>query len=113
LKAALAELQQETLPGRIGRFNRAAALVRTGLESLGLELLLPASLRSNTLTAINLPAGVTYAQLHDRLRRDGFVIYAGQGPLAATLFRVATMGDVSEADYRRFLEALGRALGRG
>lgn len=35
-----------------------------------------------------------------------------QGPLAAMLFRIATMGDVSEADYRRFLRALEGCVAR-
>jgi 2-aminoethylphosphonate-pyruvate transaminase len=112
LREALDELGEETVAGRIARYARAAALVRRGLESFGLTLLLPPGLRSNTLTAIGLPPSTTYRELHDELRREGFVIYAGQGALAATLFRVATMGDVSEEDYRRFLGALGDVLAR-
>ena len=112
LREALDELGEETVAGRIARYGRASAIVRDGLESLGLTLLLPASLRSNTLTAILLPAGTSYRELHDELRRQGFVIYAGQGALAATLFRVATMGDVSADDYRRFVGALGSVIAR-
>jgi 2-aminoethylphosphonate-pyruvate transaminase len=111
LRAALEELGDETVSGRIARYARAAALVRAGMEALGLRLLLPESLRSNTLTAVRLPSGVDYSRLHDALKARGFVIYAGQGALAATLFRVATMGDVTEADYRRFVDALGATLG--
>jgi 2-aminoethylphosphonate-pyruvate transaminase len=80
--------------------------VRDGLVSLGFELVLPPPVRSTTITAVMLPDGVAYPALHDALKAQGFVIYAGQGPLAATLFRIATMGDVGEADYRRFIEAL-------
>lgn len=107
LLAALDELREETVAGRVARYARASAIVRSGLEGLGLELLLPASHRSNTLTAVTLPPSVGYPALHDALKREGFVIYAGQGALASTLFRVATMGEVSEADYRRFVQALG------
>jgi 2-aminoethylphosphonate-pyruvate transaminase len=110
LRAALEELDEETVAGRIARYGRASAIVRTGLEALGLRLVLPPALRSNTLTAIGLPRGTSYRDLHDALRAQGFVIYAGQGALAATLFRVAAMGDVSEADYRRFVAALGAAV---
>jgi 2-aminoethylphosphonate-pyruvate transaminase len=108
--AALDELGDETVAGRIARYARASAIVRAGLESLGLSLLLPPSHRSNTLTAVSLPAGVSYAALHDALKREGFVIYAGQGALAATLFRVATMGEVAAADYVRFVDAIGRIV---
>jgi 2-aminoethylphosphonate-pyruvate transaminase len=109
LLAALDELARETLPARLARFARGSAMVRAGLEDLGFELLLPPALRSNTLTAAKLPKHITYGELHDRLKEHGFVIYAGQGPLAGSLFRVAVMGDVPESEYRRFLDALGSA----
>jgi 2-aminoethylphosphonate-pyruvate transaminase len=112
LRAALDELVDETVDGRVARYGRAATIVRDGVGALGLDLLLPAALRSTTLTAIALPRYVGYPALHDALKRDGFVIYAGQGPLAATLFRVATMGDVREDEYRRFVHCLGVAIGR-
>lgn len=112
LRAALGELAKETVAGRMARYGRASAIVREGLEALGFTLLLPPSLRSTTMTAVALPRDVTYRELHDALRQEGFVIYAGQGPLAAALFRVATMGDVSESDYRRFVQALGVSVAR-
>jgi 2-aminoethylphosphonate-pyruvate transaminase len=112
LRAALDELIDETVDGRVARYGRAAAIVRDGVAALGLDLLLPPALRSTTLTAIALPRQLGYPALHDALKQDGFVIYAGQGPLAATLFRVATMGDVREEDYRRFVHCLEAAIGR-
>jgi 2-aminoethylphosphonate-pyruvate transaminase len=112
LRAALDELIEETVDGRVARYGRAAAIVRNGVAALGLDLLLPPRLRSTTLTAIALPRHLGYPALHDALKRDGFVIYAGQGPLAATLFRVATMGDVREDEYRRFVQCLGVAIAR-
>jgi 2-aminoethylphosphonate-pyruvate transaminase len=108
---ALDELRDETVAARISRYRKASAIVRDGLEARGFELLLPAELRSNTLTAVRLPPGADYQALHDRLKREGFVIYAGQGRMAASIFRVATMGDVTGADYLRFLDVLGRAGG--
>lgn len=110
LRAALDELCEETVDGRIARYGRASAIIRRGLTGLGLDLLLPEALRSTTMTAVRLPPGVSYAHLHDALKRSGFVIYAGQGPLAALVFRVAAMGDVAEADYRRFVATLGSVL---
>lgn len=106
LRAALEELRDESVAARVARYGRAAAIVRDGLASLGFELVLAPPLRSTTITAVKLPDGVGYPALHDALKAQGFVIYAGQGPLAATIFRVATMGDVGEADYRRFVEAM-------
>ena len=110
LLAALDELLDETLSRRIARYRRAAAIVRDGLTSAGIGLLLPESLRSNTLTAALLPDGISYQALHDVLKREGFVIYAGQGELAETGFRVANMGHVDEREFHRFAQVLGAAV---
>jgi 2-aminoethylphosphonate-pyruvate transaminase len=69
-------------------------------------------LRSNTITSLRLPPGVTYAQLHDGLKARGFVIYEGQGWFAREAFRVANMGALGRADFERFVGALGEVLGR-
>ena len=110
LHEALDELCLETVSERIARYGRASAIVRRGLANLGFELLLAEPLRSTTLTSVKLPLGVSYERLHDALKRSGFVIYAGQGPLASFIFRVAAMGDVAEADYRRFIATLGAVM---
>ncbi len=109
---ALAELLEETVPARIARYAGIAALLREGFDRLGLSFLLPPPLRGNTITALELPRGVSYAQLHDQLKAHGFVIYAGQGALAPRIFRVANMGDVSPDDYRGFLSVLEAIIHR-
>lgn len=112
LDEALAELLEEGVAARIRRYAAAAALLRAGFERLGLECALPPEHRSNTITALRLPAGRRYADLHDGLKARGFVVYEGQGPLARELFRVANMGAISTADFERFLDALAAVLGR-
>ncbi len=110
LDEALAELRDEGVQNRISRYRTAAALLREGFVRLGLAFLLPESSWSNTITALDLPPGVTYARLHDSLKSRGFVIYAGQGALASRIFRVANMGDVTLDEYRAFLAALESVL---
>jgi 2-aminoethylphosphonate-pyruvate transaminase len=107
---ALAELIEESVGARIQRYARVSTLIRQGCEALGLRFLLPPDYRSHTITAMNLPRGHTYQTLHDQLKARGFVIYAGQGPLARTIFRVANMGDVTLDEYQEFLNALGDVL---
>ncbi len=109
-EAALEELREETVPGRVARMKRAAQQLRAGFEKLGLEFLLPGAVRSNTITSLALPRGVTYPVLHDALKARGFVIYAGQGGLEKSVFRVANMGALGEADFAAFLDALAPAL---
>src|SRR5439155_1031858 len=77
---------------RIRRYAAAAALLRAGFERQGLRLVLPPELRSNSITALWLPAERSYAALHDGLKASGFVIYEGQGRLQRDIFRVANMG---------------------
>lgn len=112
LHEALAELADEGVVARARANAALAGRLRRGLERLGLSLLLPAPLRSSTITTVRLPARWTYEPLHDVLRARGFVIYAGQGDLRRQAFRVATMGTLDAADVDAFLEALARTLGR-
>jgi 2-aminoethylphosphonate-pyruvate transaminase len=108
---ALAELLEEGVAARAARYAGAAGLLRAGFDRLGLACVLPAGLRSNSITALRLPGGRSYATLHDELKARGFVVYEGQGRLARELFRVANMGHLERADFERFLAALATVLG--
>jgi 2-aminoethylphosphonate-pyruvate transaminase len=109
---ALQELIEEGVAQRIARYQTAAHMLRDGFEALGLKCLLPPDLRSNTITSLEIPAGYTYEALHDALKARGYVIYAGQGDLAARIFRVANMGHLSLDQFRGFLAALKEVLER-
>ena len=87
-----------------------AEQVRSGLAALGVESALPAGQWSVVLRAYRLPPGLSYATLHDGLKAEGFVIYAGQGDLSQTLFRISTMGNLTSADMDRFLKCFSRLL---
>lgn len=110
LEEALSELIEETVAGRIQRYRGAAAFLRQGFAELDLEFLIPQELYSNTLTSLRLPDGVSYADLHARLKEKGFIIYAGQENLNDVIFRVANMGDIRREEFERFLQVLGQCL---
>ena len=113
LVEALREFDDEG--GRAARHARYAALaaqVRAGLAALGIEALLPVAESSVVLRAYRLPNGSTYESLHDALKARGFVIYAGQGGLARSLFRISTMGDVHADDMARLLSDIADIVGR-
>jgi len=107
---ALNELLEEGVAKRIQRLKRAAALIRAKMSTLGLTALVPPDFQSNSLTAYHLPEGLSYDVLHDRLKERGYVIYAGQGPLASKIFRIANMGALTEADLQGFLAAFQEVL---
>jgi 2-aminoethylphosphonate-pyruvate transaminase len=105
--------EYEEAGGLHARYRHYAALaerVRSGLAALGIEALLPADESSVVLRAYRLPPGVTYARIHDNLKADGFIIYAGQGNLSKTLFRISTMGSLTVADIDRLLACFARLL---
>jgi 2-aminoethylphosphonate-pyruvate transaminase len=51
--------------------------------------------------------------LHDGLKAEGFVIYAGQGELAERVFRLAYMGDIRERDIDALCSALRSVFSTG
>jgi 2-aminoethylphosphonate-pyruvate transaminase len=113
LVEALREYEDEG--GRIARYQRYSTLshqVRRGLASLGIETVMPPDESSVVLRAYRLPDGVTYTTLHDALKDAGFVIYAGQGDLSRTLFRISTMGNVASADMERLIQCFARFLSK-
>ena len=106
---ALSELLEEGVSNRIQRYKKAAALIRARMAKLGVKPMLTSERQSNTITAYSLPDGVTYDQLHDRLKAQGYVIYAGQGQLEHKIFRVANMGALTETQLTGFLDAFEQA----
>jgi 2-aminoethylphosphonate-pyruvate transaminase len=107
LDKALEELRaQGGWRARHARYARLAGRVRQALGGLGVECLLPAGESSAVLTAYRIPIGTSYETIHDGLKQWGFVIYAGQGALAQTLFRISTMGDITDYDMERLLAAI-------
>ena len=107
LVEALREFDDEGgLAARHARYAALAGQVRGGFADLGIDGLLPPGESSVVLRAYRQPRGVPYPRLHDALKSCGFVIYAGQGGLAAEAFRISTMGDVHAADMERLIDAV-------
>jgi 2-aminoethylphosphonate-pyruvate transaminase len=113
LDEAIKELEERGgVAARVAEYRERAALVRAGFERLGLEILVAPEHRSNSISMIYLPEGISYAELHDALKADGFVIYAGQGELAKTFFRISTMGELPLPTLERFLACLETAIAK-
>jgi 2-aminoethylphosphonate-pyruvate transaminase len=107
LDKALVELERGGgWQARHANYSRMAGQVRRTLDGLGVETMMEAGQTSCALTAYRIPKGLTYDEIHDRLKQWGFVVYAGQGSLVAEMFRISTMGDISRYDMERLLAAL-------
>jgi 2-aminoethylphosphonate-pyruvate transaminase len=99
---------QGGLSARHQHYAALAGRVRAGLAAFGIDALLPADESSVVLRAYRLPPGMSYTALHDGLKADGFIIYAGQGKLSKTLFRISTMGNLTTADIDRLINSITR-----
>ncbi len=108
---ALKELEEEGLGRRILRYEKKCALLEEGFRRLGLRFLIEKEHRSHVLTSLWVPKNVAYNSLHKALKKQGFIIYAGQSTLAGKIFRISNLGDMPEKDIRRFLSTLGKTLG--
>ncbi|MFQ5880923.1 MAG: pyridoxal-phosphate-dependent aminotransferase family protein [Candidatus Methylomirabilales bacterium] len=109
-REALRELREETIPKRIERYRSIASRFRQGFECCGLKFYVPPEARSNTMTTLYLPPGVTYHAVHDFMFEREFVIYRGQKALADRVFRVANMGWIPESEVDQFNQLLKEFL---
>ena len=107
---ALDELLEEGVANRINRYKKVSSMIRERLRALGIKPMLPPDLQSNTITCFHMPAGLSYQTLHDRLKEQGYVIYAGQGPLEGKTFRIANMGVLTVDNVQGFLRTFEQTL---
>jgi 2-aminoethylphosphonate-pyruvate transaminase len=113
LREALSEFSdQGGRPARHARYRSLAEQARKGFETVGINPLLAPGDSSVVLRAYRLPPGLSYDKLHDSLKSRGFVIYAGQGGLAGSIFRISTMGEISDEDITRLIDAVAQTLDR-
>ena len=110
LDAALDELFDEGLEHRRAHYRARMAYLDREFARLGLEPIVAPPHRSGSVRSLPLPIGVTYETLHDAVKRDGYVIYAGLGTAAATNFRVCALGALEIDALEGFIASLERAI---
>ncbi|MBI3316342.1 MAG: aminotransferase class V-fold PLP-dependent enzyme, partial [Candidatus Omnitrophica bacterium] len=110
LEEALDELHREGLSQRLKNYALKSGFLEKEFSRVGLEFVVEKPFRSHVLTALRLPAGLSYRKLHDELKKDRFVIYEGQSSLKGRIFRVANLGDVRLKDLKGFTGCLERVL---
>jgi 2-aminoethylphosphonate-pyruvate transaminase len=110
LQAALEELMDEGPLERRQRYRDRMAHLDEAMDRLGLVPVVDVPDRSATVRAYPLPQGISYPELHDRLKAAGYVIYAGQGSGAAGQFRVCVLGEINPAALDGFIRELEAIL---
>jgi 2-aminoethylphosphonate-pyruvate transaminase len=107
LDKALEELRQAGgWRARQARYIQLAEAVGVELDDLGIEPLLEPGESSCVLRSYKLPGDTSYDEVHGGLKERGYIVYAGQGALAREMFRISTMGDISDDDLARLRLAL-------
>jgi 2-aminoethylphosphonate-pyruvate transaminase len=84
--------------------------IRNCLAELGVKNLINKEDSSCVLASFKTPAQKSYVEIHDNLKESGFIIYAGQGKFSSEVFRISPMGNITNADMRRLLSALKKAI---
>lgn len=106
LEEALLELTQGGgVAARRAHYQALSQQLRQGYRQLGFRPLLADEPYASFFTSFLLPAGLSYAALHDGLKQAGFVVYAGQGKFLHEIVRISTMGDLDAADIQRLIAA--------
>ncbi len=112
LNAALDELLEIGLAARQEHYRRLSAHLRSGLEELGLNLLVDPERSSHSLTLVEVPEDLTYQDIYQGLKERGFIVYECKDELAGRYFQVANMGALEEVHIDEFIAALDECLTR-
>lgn len=108
LYEALQMIQEEGLEACWARHRANAELLWSGLEQLGLQLVVDKSVRMPTLTTVFIPQGVEDLPVRRRLLTEyGIEIAGGLGVFAGKIWRIGLMGYSSQrANVTLLLAAL-------
>lgn len=108
LHSALKMLKEEGLENVLARHKSNAMLLRNSLRQMGLRLFVEDdSKASYAVTSVYPPEGVTVPDIRRILKDDYDIIVAnGQNDLKDKIFRIGTLGFVSERDILTVVGAL-------
>jgi len=101
LREALEVIKEEGMERRIKRHRTLSKAARAAATGLGLSLfpeLNEVSSYSNTVTAINIPPALTDVQLKGGMKKRGIIVAGGQAELKGKIFRIASMGNITDKD---------------
>jgi aspartate aminotransferase-like enzyme len=112
LRASLRMMEAEGLEAIAARHCRQAHRMREGIKAMGLTLFADERFASPTVTAVEMPRGVTSSELRLRLEDLGVSVAGGQGEYKERLIRIAHLGFCADEDIDATLDALERSLPR-
>lgn len=111
MREALTAVMEEGLESRVNRHKLAALATRNGIKAMGLELFSQVDVSSNTVTAIQIPEGVTDKDLRGTMRNKyGIELAGGQDHLKGNVFRIGHMGNITQREIITTIAALEMTL---
>ena len=111
LHEALTVIMEEGLLNRIRRHQLAAEATRNAIKALNLELFPKEEVSSATVTAINMPEGLTDRELRGTMRNKYHVELAGgQDHLKGNVFRIGHMGNITHRELITTISSLEMTL---
>jgi len=110
-----ARIERETIGARWARHGAMASRTWRWAETmrergLDVRILAPDGFRSPTVSCLTLPAEHTGSAVNAEMKRRGFVISAGYGPLKDSTIRIGHMGDHSVEELDALLAELESVL---
>ncbi len=87
-------------------YSDRAEKIRSGVVEIGLELFARVGYRSPTITVVKAPEGVRGIDVYNAMRKRGFEIAKGYGPVKEYTFRIGHMGYITDEDIEELLRNL-------
>ncbi len=114
LKVALEMIKEEGIENITARHTKIATALRKAIRALGLKLFVEDdSIASTSITAILPPEGISVPDIRKVLKNDYDIVVAnGQNELKDKIFRMGTLGFVSERDAITAIGSLEAALNK-
>ncbi len=112
LKVALEMIKEEGIENIVARHTKIAKALRNAIRAIGLKLFVEDdTIASTSITAILPPEGISVPDIRKVLKNDYDIVVAnGQNELKDKIFRMGTLGFVSERDAITAIGSLEAAL---
>jgi alanine-glyoxylate transaminase/serine-glyoxylate transaminase/serine-pyruvate transaminase len=100
VRTSLQQIMKAGLQAHYARYTRASQAIRTGLQNIGYEMLVPETCASPIATAVKIRHGIEVDELSQWLAEEhGMVIGGGLGDMHGKIFRVGHLGKAADRPY--------------
>ncbi|MET1159886.1 MAG: alanine--glyoxylate aminotransferase family protein [Thermoprotei archaeon] len=91
-------------------YEKRAERIRRGVIEIGLELFAKPGYYSPTITVVKTPPGISGIEVYEEMRKRGFEIAKGYGPVKEYTFRIGHMGYIRDEDIEELFKNLDEVI---